>query len=303
MTTVYLRALSYVLGEHIHSFEDATGYDNFLETNQISCNPDLWGWGQFHRTDDVFALAENAASNLLRKFDVAPESIDLVVFSSATFHQEPNTLFPLIGDLVQKLGCCNAGIKGDTLVGCASMLSSLNDVAEKIRNNICKNVLVIGLADTHPSSVRFTTSHIFSDASACCLLSAEGREGDIEFLDGLESVDLVEMRQGITFNPANAMHVKLADKLISENSVSRENLYKVLNNNLFLPLKRVKDALLKLKEEQIFTKNISRIGHCHACDPIINLADMLEGEVPPAGSNVVLQADGAGYSAMSLIRF
>jgi 3-oxoacyl-[acyl-carrier-protein] synthase-3 len=43
--------------------------------------------------------------------------------------------------------------------------------------------------------------------------------------------------------------------------------------NIFLPLLITKERQAGFTAEQIYSRNVTRIGHCYAADPLINLVD------------------------------
>lgn len=78
---------------------------------------------------------------------------------------------------------------------------------------------------------------------------------------------------------------------------------RVFNNNVLLPIKSQKDILAGFKNPQMFLDNVPRIGHCLACDSLINFCDYADPRKLAAGERFVFQADGNGCCAMSLLQW
>ncbi len=297
----YLHGISYVLGENKRNFDSAEGFTETISESKMPNFPELWGWGFYYQTDNIYELAIESAKKTLTNSSISPADIDLVIFSSVCFPEAPSRLYPVIGKIVAALGCANALIKGHTLDGCAAVLNAIYDAQTIISTKKHQNILVIGLANMPPEAKRFTDFALFGDACCSCIVSSTPGNNSLEIVDLVQKIDLNEVCNGVGLNPDNNLSKNTLNLLLDRNSISISNIDKLINNNIFLPLKKLNESRLGLKAAQIFNENIARIGHCHACDGIINLTDYISSTKTPNG-NIVIQSDGNGHCVSMLIR-
>lgn len=300
---VFLSSPAYALGESIHSYEKAQGFDAVLQASGMPNFPALWGWGSFHETADITQLAQTSAAQTLAGCAIDAADIDLVIVAAAHFSDSPDRFLPQLARLLQSLGCTKALLQGHTLNGCAGYLSAIRLARERVQNGELQNVLVIGLGSMPPDMQRFTQFALFGDAACSCLISAHSDRAQFRVLDTHQQLDLQEMASGVSLDSKSALQISTLDHLLTRNKLAKSDLQQVLSNNLFLPVKKMKDARLGFSNAQLFNQNISRIGHCHVCDSLINLVDYMAGRdaSPARGEAYLLQSDGSGHSACVLL--
>lgn len=300
---VYLSAPAYVLGEQQQPYGRAEGFDAVLQASGMPNFPALWGWGDFYETTDIVQLGQQAAQQTLAACGVAAADIDLVIFAAAHFTDSPDRLLPRLGAMLQALGCSKALIDGHTLNGCAGYLAALKLALARVQSGELEHVLVIGLGSMPPGMQRFTPFALFGDAACSCVISSRARRAAFRLLDAHQQVDLQEMASGVSMDSKSALQVSTLGHLLERNKLAKSDLRQVFSNNLFLPVKKMKDARLGLVGAQLFNDNISRIGHCHVCDSLINLVDYMAGREaqPASGDLLLLQSDGSGHSVCVLL--
>ncbi|MES2740701.1 MAG: hypothetical protein V4754_07085 [Pseudomonadota bacterium] len=299
--TSYVSGAAYVLGEERKSYEQADGFAQALEAMGMANFPALWGWGHYHETRDIYALAIQAAQNALVASAVAPADIDLVVFAAAAFPENPNQLSSILGKALQSMGCVNALLEGSTLAGCASLLAAVRLGAARVGSGELNHVLVIGLGSMTPGIARFSSFAVFGDAACALVLGADPAKARYRVVDAIQKIDLNELASGVSLDSKSMLQVETVDTLLERNQTSKSDVKKLFNNNVFLPVKKIKDARSGFKTAQLFTDNVARIGHCHACDSVINLIDYRQNAAPANQELFLLQSDGGGHSVCLLL--
>lgn len=299
--TSYVSGAAYVLGEERKSFEQADGFAQALEAMGMANFPALWGWGHYHETQDIYGLAVQAAQNALAASAVAPAAIDLVVFAAASFPENPNQLSGILGKALQSTGCVNALLEGSTLAGCASFLAAIRLGAARVGSGELNKVLVIGLGSMSPGMQRFSSFAVFGDAACAVVLSADPVNAQYRVVDAIQKIDLDELASGISLDSKSMLQVQTVDTLLDRNKTGKSDVRKLFNNNVFLPVKKIKDARSGFKTGQLFADNVARIGHCHACDSVINLIDYRNNAEPASQELFLLQSDGGGHSVCLLL--
>ncbi len=304
---VYLSAPAYALGETVRSYEQASGFAAVLQASGMPDFPALWGWGSFHETTDIFRLAHRAAAQTLAGGAaggvVDAADIDLVIVAAAHFSDSPDQLLPKLSGLLQSLGCSKALLQGHTLNGCAGFLAAIRLAQARVQSGELEHVLVLGLGSMPPDMLRFTPFALFGDAACSCVISSRARRAACRVLDAHQQVDWQEMASGVSMDSKSALQVSTLEHVLARNKLAKSDLQQVFSNNLFLPVKKMKDARLGFSGAQLFNHNISRIGHCHVCDSLINLTDYLAGRdaAQARGQMYLLQSDGSGHSVCVLL--
>lgn len=297
----YLSGPSYALGEIRKRFDQADGYAEALDALGGANFPELWGWGHYHETGDVYRLGVEAGRQALAAAALPPGDIDLVVIAAASFPENPNALSSRLGAAMKELGCVNALLEGHTLAGCASYLSALQLAASRIGSGELGRVLVIGLGSMGPDMQRFSSFALFSDAACATVLAADGTASGYRLVDAAQCIDHDEMAGGIALDSKSLLQIRTIDTLLDRNKLARSDIAKVFNNNVFLPVKKTKDGRCGFKSAQVYTDNVARIGHCHVCDSMINLIDHASRVPAAAPELLLLQSDGNGRSICLLL--
>ena len=126
-------------------------------------------------------MAAKAAKDTLRKAQLSPEDVNLIICATVT----PEFVFPATANLVaDAIGAKNAW-GYDIEAACSSFLFALSTGAQFIKTGMCENVLVIG-ADKMSALVNFqdrNTCVLFGDAAAAVLLQPS--EAPLGILDAV----------------------------------------------------------------------------------------------------------------------
>ena len=130
-------------------------------------------------------MMSRAVSQLLRKTQVAPESVELVICATTT----PDYHFPSTASLV--IGQCGlpAAFGFDMEAACAGFLYAMETGASFIRSGRYKRIIVCG-GDHMSSMTNYEDRNscpIFGDGAACVMMEATTEE--VGLLDGYYRVD------------------------------------------------------------------------------------------------------------------
>lgn len=297
----YLAGVSYALGETKQRYTQADGFEQALAALGKADFPELWGWGDYFETQDIYQPGLQAALTALAASRTPAAGIDLVIFAAASFPENPDELSPRLGQALQTLGCTSALIEGYTLAGCASYLSAIKLAAARIATGELERVLVVGLGSMAPGMQRFSTFALFGDAACATVLTADATHAQYRLLDAIQRIDLDEFAGGVTLNAKSPLQTETVEQLLQRNQVAKSDISRLFNNNIFLPVKKIRDARSGFKGTQLYNDNVARIGHCHVCDSLINLIDYSSQASLSSGEMFVLQSDGNGHCAAILL--
>lgn len=303
MKPAYVHGISYQMGELQRHYLTASGYREVVEANNVPPMPELWGWGAFYETEDAYRLGRSAAQQALQASGVAPDDIELTIFACAYFPDTNDLLYQGTGRILKALGLTRSLIEGQTLTGCAALLSAIQNAARLVESGAVENVLVVGIDRMPRDLARFWDYGLFSDAAASCVVSSRRPPAGLRVTGAARGVELDEILGAVRFNPKNLLHVKTLGRLLEGAGHTAAGVNKVFNNNVYLPIKTQKDMLAGFTRRQMFLDNVPRVGHCLSCDSLINFADFCAARAPKPGECFVFQADGNGCCATLLMEW
>jgi 3-oxoacyl-[acyl-carrier-protein] synthase-3 len=254
-------------------------------------------------TADAYELGRKAAQKALDAAVVDPAAVDLTIVACSYFPDADDRLYQSTGRLLKALGLVHSLLDGQTLMGCATLLSAVQAASALVRAGVHRNVLMIGLDKLPDGITRFWDYGLFSDAAVACVVTCDRRNGCLRVVGSARGVELEEIVGGVRFNATNALHIRVLNQLVAETACPVPGISRVFNNNVYLPIKSQKDLLAGFKKPQMFLDNVARTGHCLACDSLINFRDYAASRRVAAGERFVFQADGNGCCAMSLVQW
>lgn len=303
MSTVFLRAPRYVLGEKSMGHTEIEGFAEFVDERQMVPDPELWGWGAVYRTaHDPAVLAVQAGRQTLRAAAVEPGEVDALVLCSSTFPTDVDAHGELTGAVLSGLGLSAVPVTGVTLNRCANLLTGLQVAATMVAAGRHRTVLVITADRVVDESDRVTDFALFSDGAASCLVTrhAEGAAESYEWVADTQAGDLA------AFGRSNEISADLAkaanQRLFAEAGIGVEEIDGLLHNNIYLPVVTMKEVQAGFAQTQLETSNIARIGHCFAADPLINLVDRQSAGAVREGGLYLLASSVSGLRVCVLLR-
>ena len=262
-------------------------------------------------------MAIHAANNLLKKANVNPADIDLVIMATAT----PDMLVASTGVFVAtQIGAVNA-FAFDLQAACSSFLFGMSTAAAYIESGKYKKVLLIG-ADKMSSIIDYTdraTCIIFGDGAGAVLFEPNyeglGIQDEILKSDGIgreylkidaggsilpSSKETVENSQHFVFQDGKTVYKYAVSGMadVSEKIMQRNNLTKDDVNWLIAHQanKRIIDATasrMELDEAKVLI-NIQKYGNTTSATLPLLLSDF-ESKFKK-GDNLIFAAFGGGFT-------
>ncbi len=281
----------------------------------------------------VSDLGYEAAKLALKKAELSPEDIDLIVFATLS----PDYMFPGSGVLVQdKLGI--PGVPAlDVRNQCSGFIYSLSVADQFIKTGMYDNVLVIG-AEIHSTGLEYNEEgrHItvlFGDGAGAAVLgpSKDENRGVLSthlHADGKYALELCTINPGSRHVPHRMYDGILDDRTcyphmngreVFKNAVTRfpqvikealaTNNLTVEDIKLLIPHQanlRIAEAVahrLRLRPDQMYN-NIQRYGNTTAASIPIALDEAVEKGKLKSNDILVLAAFGSGFTwASAAIRW
>jgi len=262
-------------------------------------------------------LAIKAAQDLIKKANLNPSEIDLVIMATAT----PDMPVATTGVYVAtQIGAINA-FAFDLQAACSSFLYGMSTAAAYIQSGRYKKVLLIG-ADKMSSIIDYTdraTCIIFGDGAGAVLFEPnyEGLGLQDEFLrsDGIgreylkidaggsilpASKETVENRQHFVFQDGKTVYkyavsgmADVSEKIMQRNNLSKENVDWLIAHQAN---KRIIDATasrMELDENKVLV-NIQKYGNTTSATLPLLLNDFEDKF--KKGDNLIFAAFGGGFT-------
>lgn len=270
-------------------------------------------------------LAVNAANNLLERYKVKPEEIDLIIVATVT----PDMLFPSTNCIVaEKIGAVNAwGF--DLVAACSGFIFAIVTGAQFIESGKHKKVLVIG-SDKMSSITDYKDRNsciLFGDAGACVLLEPSenpklGIMDSILHVDGRGSKYLY-MLGGGSLNPPSyetvdkGMHYIYQDgqvvfkeavkgmadvsvEIMEKNNLKAEDVSYLVPHQANMRILTACASRMGLSQDKVMV-NIHKYGNTTAATIPLCLSEYhAEGKIKK-GDYLILSSFGAGYTWGSVL--
>jgi len=265
-------------------------------------------------TSDVGA---EAVKGLLKKTNIKPEEIDLLICATVT----PDMQFPATANII----CDKVGIKNafsfDLNAGCSGFLYALNTASKFVECGSNKKVIVVG-AEKMSSIVDYTdraTCPIFGDGAGAVLL--EPTEEEIGIIDSILKVDGVgrihlHQKAGGSLKPASHETIdarehfiyqegqpvfkwavsKMADvstEIMEKNNLKSEDIAWLVPHQANMRIIEATANRMKLSKEKVMI-NINKYGNTTAATLPLCLWEW-EPKLKK-GDNIILSAFGAGFT-------
>jgi 3-oxoacyl-[acyl-carrier-protein] synthase-3 len=299
---VLLNAPRYVLGETEVHHADLPGFAARAAELRMAPNPALWGWGSVRRTArDLTDLAVRVGRSVLDGAGLTPAEVDAVVLCSTRFPGGAETHGRFVELIMTGLDLPGAAFTGVTLNRCTNLLAALDLAEALVSSGRHRRVLVLSTDRVDDESTRLQPFALFSDGAAGCLVAADGH-GEHTY-DILGCANAQDNRSLDWSNEISAeLSRTVAEALLKPVGLAQADLDALLHPNLFVPVVVMKERLAGFTAEQVWTGNVTRVGHCFAADPLINLVDRVAaGHVRPGG-HVILGASVPGSRHGVLLR-
>jgi 3-oxoacyl-[acyl-carrier-protein] synthase-3 len=281
---VFLHGPQYVLGEIEADFSTIDNLYARAEEFRMAPDPALWGWGSIFRTErSLEAMAVESGSATLRAAGIAPSSIDALVLCCTDVPGPARAHGRFMESVLTGIGLGDIAFHGLNFNRCVNLLAALDVAGSFVASGRYRRVLVITTDRVLDEAGRMAHYALFSDGAASCVVAA-----DDEGRDSYQLVACATAQDTRSLAWSNEISADLArqvnERLLTPLDMKLGDVSGLMHGNIFKPLVVMKERQAGFSREQIYTDNITRVGHCFAADPVVNLVDRAAiGHVRPDG--------------------
>jgi 3-oxoacyl-[acyl-carrier-protein] synthase-3 len=274
-------------------------------------------------------LAAEAALKALKKANVKPTEVDLIIVATIT----PDMMLPATACLVQhKIGATGAwGF--DVSIACSGFLYALQVAVQFVKNGTHKNVLVCGV-DVMSSIVDYTdrqTCIIFGDGGGAALVQPSSSAEEGCFFDFLHEIDgsggdslcvpaggskqpptaetiaqrlhYVHQDGKAVFKFATLKMSEVCHRILERNGLTGEDVDVFIPHQANLRIIQAAVDRIRVPQERVVV-NIQEYGNTTAGTLPLALQSALDNGQLKRGDLVLMASMGAGFSAgAALFRF
>lgn len=271
------------------------------------------------KNETGLSLSLEAAKQALKKTNIKPEEIDLIIVATAT----PDNLYPTMSCMLQgELGAVNAAAF-DLSAACSGFIFGIVTASQFIYTGQYKNVLVVGV-DVHSRFIDWSERSVavlFGDGAGAVLMSRTLAKDDqilaysinseadknkdlvlenknVNFLDFANKEtnhNFVRMNGKAIYQFAVRVVPDLVNKLLDETKLKPNDLgYLILHQ----ANQRIIDFIAKkldFTSEQVFS-NISSVGNTSAASIPLAIMDAVSQKKIKAPCKMMLVGFGAGLT-------
>lgn len=322
----YIKAIAYYLPERIVTNEDLVKDFPEWSVDKVAKKVGVNTRHLAAEGETAGDMAEKAARQLFKEYDVDPESIDFILFCT----QSPDYFLPSTACLLQdRLGIPTSSGAFDYNLGCSGCIYGMAVAKGFVTAGIAKNVLLL-TAETyckylHPTDK--SNRSIFGDGAAACLISSEGFAEIGEFSLGTDGSganhlivktgaarrkektgmsqideeghvwfdDYLYMNGGAIFNFTLDAVPEMMNQVLAKNGVSKDeiNYYVFHQANKFM-LNTIRTVCSLPKDN--FYVNLSDTGNTVSSTVLIGLKDCIDNHIINKGDKVMVAGFGVGLS-------
>ncbi|KRQ87864.1 3-oxoacyl-[acyl-carrier-protein] synthase 3 [Caloramator mitchellensis] len=268
-------------------------------------------------------LAVKAAQDALRKVNMKPEQIELIIVATVT----PDNFTPSVSCIVQeKIGAKSAACF-DINAACSGYLYSIDIASSMIKGGRYKNALIIGV-EVLSKVVNWkdrNTCVLFGDGAGAAILSiseekgiyssfiaSDGSKGNLLKIPALQVnniVATVEKEESFiymdgkeVFKFATEVIVNSIQRVLDESNLNIEDIKLIVPHQANIRIIEFAAKKLKLRTDKFYI-NIERFGNTSAASIGIALDEAIEKGLLNKGDNVILVGFGGGLTwGASLIK-
>ncbi len=251
-------------------------------------------------------MAELATKKILKSSGVSPDTIDVILYSSALpstiqrrgTHRDPAELFLYPGLKLQyEFGMRKARVIGISQAGCVSFLQSLQIAFDMIKSESDIHRVLCVSSDRLPEgSKREILYNLISDASCAAIIE---RSTAINQLISYHQVskgfywDSRKMKNEIIASYFSTSRFVMLEAL-KKAKLTLDDIALIIPHNVNAQSWMVLLKMLGVPKEKFYGVNIAKYGHTIAADNVINLADAVRNGRLRSGDHYMLFTFGFG---------
>jgi len=170
------------------------------------------------------------------------------------------------------IGLASADFIGLTLNRCANLLAGIRTADAMVASGRHRRVLVITTDRIGDEAARMEKFALFSDGAASCAVTDEhGGPPGFELVSSATAHNIAELDWSNEINSDLSRQVN--ESLLTPLGMKAGDVSGLMHANIFRPIVVLKEMQAGFTPAQLYTGNITRVGHCFAADPLINLVD------------------------------
>ena len=330
----YIKAISYYLPERILTNEDLVRDFPEWSVDKVSNKVGVNIRHLSAEGETAGDMAEKAARQLFKEYDVDPKSIDFILLCT----QSPDYFLPSTACLLQeRLGIPTSSGAFDYNLGCSGCIYGMAIAKGLITAGIARNVLLL-TAETyckylHPTDK--SNRSIFGDGAAACLISSKGCAEIGEFVLGTDGSganhlivktgaarqkektgqfltdeeghvwydDYLYMNGGAIFNFTLDAVPEMINQVLTKNGVTKDEIdYYIFHQANKFMLNTIRKVCVLPKDK--FYINMADTGNTVSSTVLIGLKECINNHIIDKGDKVMISGFGVGLSwAGTLLRF
>jgi len=199
------------------------------------------------------------------------------------------------------IGLADIPAYGANLNRCVNLLAGIDLARALVVSGRYRRVLVITTDKVAEGADRMSQFALFSDGAASCVIAAEaGPASGFELLGCATAQETASLEWTSQISADLAKDVN--EQLTGAAGIKLGDVVALAHANLFTPLVAMKERQAGFSADQLYLGNITRLGHCFAADPLINLVDRDGLGHLPAGSYCLLASSVPGSRIGALLR-
>jgi 3-oxoacyl-[acyl-carrier-protein] synthase-3 len=256
--------------------------------------------GSYYKTQmTIFDMMTASARKTFETAAITPQDIDAVIFCSMNFPGPALDGVKFVRNFLETLDLSKAYPLGITLNGCNTLLSGIDMANSMVAAGRLKHALVVAGDAVHDEQERFQQYGIFSDAAASCIITSQSARG-YEIVRSSSATDYKAMFNDASFS--SELAIAASEAIFDGLDIGAEDIKMAFCNNIFVPITSSKELDAGFEDEQLYTKNVKRTGHCFSADPLINLVDYARETSVENGQYFLMNGDSPGMRSSILLR-
>lgn len=264
------------------------------------------------KSESTSVLATKAALNALKKGNVRPEEIELIIVATTT----PDCFTPSTACIVQNNIKAKNAVCFDISAACSGFIYALTIACQFIKNNTFKNALIIG-AETLSNIVNWndrTTCVLFGDGAGAAILKSSEKKGILNTYiasDGsgarllkcnatsIEDRFLTMEGKQIFKFAVNVLEQSIT-KILHESNLCIDEIKYIIPHQANLRIIDYVGKKLKIPKDRFYT-NLQYYGNTSAASIPIALAEMDEKSMLNKGDKIIIAGFGGGLTWGSVL--
>jgi 3-oxoacyl-[acyl-carrier-protein] synthase-3 len=326
MNKAFIKGISYYLPEKVVTNEELLREFPEWSVEKVASKVGVYSRHIAEKGETAGDMAEKAALNLFREYNVSPSNIDFVLLCT----QSPDYHLPSTACILQhKLGISTTAGAFDYDLGCSGCIYGMAIAKGFVAAGIAKNILLL-TAETYNKYIHPKDKgnrSIFGDGAAACLISTDGFAEIGEFALGtdgsgaenlivksggarhreilddykideeghIDSSDYLYMDGGAIFNFTLDTVPLLLKQILDKNNLKKDEIdYFVFHQANKFMLNTIRKVCILPKEK--FYNNLEMTGNTVSSTVLIGLKDCLNNGEITKGMSVMVAGFGVGLS-------